>query len=108
MNTTLTTTRNHSFNVEPVFKIYEQVAGFYTTPTPENIIDYYDLLVRDKLNDLLGESGFDKSLQEIDDEVLGIKAYISMEEMIHLLNNYHMMYIDSYCVPRNIPIKEVW
>jgi hypothetical protein len=113
-----------NFNLQPLFKCYEETAYFYTLPNPENVMDLYDLYVGWRIKELnytFEKSGLETTLTQpwqltgLPEDVqrhveflLDMKPYITKDDLIDVMETFNMMYVDDYSILRNYPIEEVW
>jgi hypothetical protein len=115
----LSTSRIFSFNLEPIFKSYNDVAVYLVSPNQEDVINAYDSTVKAKLKDLQYEIGnlndspwkascLDEETRNTVDGILGMKTMLETRELIEVFHTFHMMYVDNYGCFHNMPTKDVW
>jgi hypothetical protein len=123
MNTLAIHKTKFNFDVEPIFKIYEDTTRVWGIPTPERVIGNYDVTIKHKLDDLyfslnsiketrLSEKRWDLNTMQVAEiieieESINMKLNLEVPTLIEVFNEYHMMhaYYDMYF---NFPTKEVW
>lgn len=121
MNEVSKEVRFFSFDVRPVFNIYEDLNQFYSFVTPERILNMYDIKVKERVKELEEtyptiEQGYPwGNLNQIDEnELLLINDYIGMRpvlfrnELVDILESYHFMYMTEDGKFKNMPFKGVW
>lgn len=109
--------------VEPIFKIYEQVCGFWLIPQIEDLLDHYDESVVSKIRDygdFFVEEGvlegapsvalhrIKESERERVRNIIGMELNLQEDDLMLTLDYFRMMYCDRYDNYHNLPRKEVW
>lgn len=120
MNEVARDIRRITFDVSPIFSIYEEVCEYYLLATPENLQTMYDVRVRDRVKQFemtypLIEQGFPwNHMSEVSEDTIelisnhiGMRPIILESQLIDVLETYHMMYKygNEY---RNVPVMGVW
>lgn len=112
MNALSVRTHTIPFNVEPIFRIYGEVATYFSIPTPELVLNHYETNVKYKLEELRYQAGggiFEPDAYKGEvDELLGMKSHLETRELIDVFHTFHIMYVDNYGELHNFPVKEVW
>lgn len=120
MNSISKNRRIVTFDVSPIFSVYEESLQYWKNPTPETLLSHYDMRVRDRVRELevtypltergypWGEaSGINEDELELITDYLKIRPILLGYELIEVLDTYHMFYLHDGEF-HNMPFVGVW